>query len=644
MAFLTFIVATATASAVEITPLERPLVLSGRHPTAAFVFESDEVAPGEAFLSLELEWARRLAADRSFVTVRVDGQPLSTLNLDERGLGTQKVPLPELEAGEHVVELVATLWIDGDPCLFKHGEHAWLRVLETTRVSVPQSVKVAGELGVAAVVESWVGRSEPLVISTPERATAGHLAALLELEGLAVQVNVGTRLQRDHSSPDIVLRSGTVAELSTPRVEHGPVAAIVPRSDGRLVIVGVDAPSLADASYQLSLPEWRSRCPRRGVCWVDPAMNQEPDELDEPSVRVIDLTTIGMRQGWTARGPGRHQLKWVWNRPPSWNIAKGAGVELVMQGTDPDYLDPDSGITVSINGRPLATWRLHERVSTSTTQTLRVRVPESFWEEPAWVVDIDVFLVPSDDEACESETLGGVWLSLDPTSGLHVPREELDYGGIASFFAALTERPALESATVLAWSEAHAWASILAPLTAKLRARPWRLNDSEPDDGGPRIRYVSAHRNRRARSGTWSGFAPSDPIPRLKTAGTVWVGLEGSLLSLTAVPEFDDATYKAMRPDVRGWVGSEALLSDGRWFILNQAAAPLAARSVTRGSTSNGEVRAPEQAKLIQRIDTVWLILALALIGFMIWRWRRFDRTEAPSGLAIEQLSAKEKR
>lgn len=644
MLFLTLIVAGVTSQPDAIEPLERPLVLSGRHPTAAFVFESNETKHGEALLSLELEWAGRLAPERSFVTIRVDGQPLSTHKLDSRGRGTPKVPLPTLEAGEHVVELVGTLWIDGDPCLFKHGEHAWLRVLETTRISVPQSIEVAGELGVAAVVESWVGRSEPLVISTPERAAREHVAALLELEGLAAQINAKTRLQRDESSADIVLRSGAVSELGTLRVESGPIAAIVPRSGGRLVVVGVDAQSLSDASYQLSLPEWRSRCPRQGTCWVDPAAAQKPTELDEPSVRVVDLTTIGMRQGWTARGPGRHQLKWVWNRPPSWNIAKGAGVELVMQSTDADYLDPDSGITVTVNGRPLATWRLNEHVNSSNPQTLRVRVPESLWEEPAWVVDVDVFLVPSDDEACESETLGGVWLSLDPTSGLHVPREELDYGGIASFFAALRERPRLRLDAPLAWEEAHAWAALLAPLSAKLRARPWTIHQSEPAGEAPRIRYVAARRNRRVVGATWSGFAESDPIPRLKTAGTVWVGLDGATLSVTAIPAFSDATYEAMRPDVQGWVGAEVLLSDGRWFILNQAPSPLAARSVTRASSSNGESRPPEQAKLIQRIDTLWLILALALVGFMIWRWRRFDRAEAPSGLAIEQLSAKEKR
>lgn len=642
--------AAVNPSEATLEPFERPAVLEGASAAASVPVEIPANLDEGANIRIEVRWSASEVIDaaRSTLSVEVDGRPIRSVWLRELMTGASPksliVELESLEPGTHALGVRARLVVDGDPCLERYKDDAWLIVSEQTRVELVKSEREAKpRAGLATLPQRWRAAGPEVQLVPPRtRQDDDALLAALEVSDMLRSWGLVPRLAEvEEGRSRLELWTLREAEadghpLAAALVATPGATAIAGLDDrGDLTIIGRKGRDLARAARQLKSERLRSLCPQSGPCMLTESASASPSEMPSAAAtQVLSLAELGFERGWTARGPGRQLLRWVWTPPSDWSIENKPQLRLkAARSTHPQLDDERSSVTVELAGRPLASWSLS---SLDAEDTMAVTIPADAWGEPQWVLDVVTVLHPRDDTPCASVDDEAVWISLSPDSGLVVERTETAYDGFAAFErTARSMRPALVRPTEWTWDEALALSAVLWPLSTSTPAAAWEWAAPVGERNGLSIELRAASAKnlgalQELEDHWWGDKSTSLGVPLLASDSTVLLvhtrdpHSDGQLVSVGVGLDYDAAEFTP--PNFTQMTGHHAVWLDGHWVGLGGGAAVLDVRTVREpaAATSGQTPATSDQARAFRRLNAGWIVgSVLALGALLVWTRRR---------------------
>ncbi|MEM1025215.1 MAG: hypothetical protein AAGJ19_16145 [Myxococcota bacterium] len=384
------------------------IVLDGRRTSHDVPLTWDEATRPMAVL-LRLAPSALVALDRSTLTVRLDGQPLRSLRLDEAR--TLLVKLPGRSRGFHTLSLTADLRVDGEPCLQEYLEGAWLRIdMQVVRRH----------------------RRERSVLNIDELPRG--LRSFLSVEFKGTDTSTGTRLAllRAHLlsqdwSPHNPEESSSVHRLRMaldPKL-HKLLCAEIKAAGPNLHIAARDGSCLLRTVELLSRPSFRERCGPTSCRVATSSREATPSSLEtspaQPTLRTSRLRNMGLARGWEAKGIGSHRFVTTWTSSTH-HILEGQPrwvLDFSLGGRD--LLDLDaSAIIIKVDGVTTASWAIRRLRDGDH----RLDAPIPGGDEGAQSLEVLIIAEPAEDRRCAALPDGSVWFRLGAESGIEVERLE----------------------------------------------------------------------------------------------------------------------------------------------------------------------------------------------------------------------------
>lgn len=165
-------------------------------------------------------------------------------------------------------------------------------------------------------------------------------------------------------------------------------------------------------------------------------------------------------ENFTFNARGVRTITYSFNIPPGWIVTSDAYFEMVF-GNSALVDFEQSGINVSLNGRPIGSVRLDAETAKNSTNKVRMPLPEFAILPGTNQLSVQVILVP--DDFCAPPDMRGLWATIWNESVLNVPiiQQPIDFNitlGLADYPAPFVYDSELENtAFILPKNDLEAW-------------------------------------------------------------------------------------------------------------------------------------------------------------------------------------------
>ena len=640
---------------VEIPLTVQETQLLGVNAEARFFVTLDAVKDRATEPTLIISWARSRLVDprRSTVSVVIDGRVRQSVWLADLAQAEYTVPLTGLAGGSHVVSIRSSMWVDEDPCLQRYRNDAWFTIKPSSRISWERRVSASTRMAVNSIPESWLRLADGKT-----GIFLDHQAAL-DKEGIGAYLDADQLLRYWGYQPEKTKTDRTVGQLrlvtldrldkkheaALPLLENPDLRFVLAvDSNGVLNIVARDSASLREGLLLLADDQARALC-TDSLCLSGAQLPKAPFSLgvtssvneNNPS-QVWKLGTSGYPNGWQARGGGQHELRFVWQRPATWQVRESPMLLLHANVSGSVALDQQqSAITVRINERPVATYSLAQWRS----EQAQIRIPRDLWEAKEWVFEVVASLRPADAKACSLSEQDTAWITISPETSLIVPYQEQAFEGVASFFDEV-KKSALPGLTIENPSvdQLALVATILYPFVefkpykSAIAQRQWKVVDEQACASQPCIQVKSlppADSPLKLSKGQWKNAKGELHVPYISlqdTAGLFYLPkLKEQPSQLVIVPgETSSVDSIIDPPNYVGLIGRIALFAQ-RWHVLDirlkgqQGGEALLQES---NSESNKDKNISKEQASVRWLNFLWAGLSVLIVAAVIIRlWRR---------------------
>ena len=434
----------------------------------------------QADTRLELVYSHSplLLADRSTMTVSVNGQSLASVFLtkDNQAQARLAVPLPNaksvaaFDATGYYVQVLFHMRLTRDACEESQNAALWATVHGNSALMMPLGPSAATLMLRAApgLFAPGDAKTAPptLVLPTnpqPEELDAAAGAAF-QVGRWAAQAGTAPRLLVDTKpaadAPGIVVMAGgalpkddTWGALRWDGKAFTSDAGAIAENDGVLAIRAGAAPQLlvsgatpaAVAQSARALAQQPLTAIRSSSLVVTGAPAASPNGAWQEGAASFAQLGTGQRE---AVGPGEHRLDFAFERPAGWLLGAGGALDLVVASAASLRSDT-SWVAASVNGYDLGSQRLQPSADAAGLH-YRFALPEGVLNatidgQPVrqLVLQVRLFLdVPQ--RACEAITSDMARATLEPTSAWMLPHETfegLDLGRFPSPLASTAQSP-----------------------------------------------------------------------------------------------------------------------------------------------------------------------------------------------------------
>jgi hypothetical protein len=617
-------------------------------------------------IRLRLEWNVSGLVDpkRSVVNMLVNGQIRSTRKLSDLGGEDWQLNLRPLNAGRHELRVQVYLRGKDEDCI-PLPEGLWLTLLPSSRIegALPYSTSaVESSIAVKDFPQAWrtttvstptsSEESKPaisLLLDHPWDATtaAAYTQAQIYLARQGIRVlndakNASQSSAGDSRAGQLVLRVFDGLEPNHPARKRWAMAAdtrfvLHASAPNRLEVITKNATDISPAVELLANDALRALC-HESLCSSGVAATTGAQKApSNPTPDLLWSMALGDQpRGWSAQGAGVHKLRQVWVRPLGVDLQSDVNLFLAARASKAAQVDASqSSINIRINDQPLATYSLLDW----KTEHALVRIPESLWRAPVWVIDFEVRLTPRPQQRCSYLVQEDFWVALDPSTKLRAKFEYREAAGIAGFWQRASEKPTL----TLAWSEPGASApkrEQLAPFIALLQA----FGSREVDLAAPRWTFV----NQAACKGTacivlhpqqsstsvqerllpWRKAVGKtakdvDGLPDLSVAGTAviaWTPQDGSSAEQLHIVLGAPKEPSIPAPQLSGFNGPIAVHTDQwQFFASAEDASKLTERASGQGNVSLQQGR-------LRWVNLIWALMSVVIIvtlAMLYWRKKK---------------------
>lgn len=561
-------------------------------------------ASGGGNLTLRLEGSPLLRAAASSITVRVQGNPVTSARALP-GPQTLNVVLPPHRRGPAptglYVELDFELRLTDDPCEPNNDPGQWVRVdasssAEMSLVEVPLTLSDVHTMlrpALDAPVGFRVGQD------------ALHLAGAAAWSiGYATRTGNAPRITLGPSTRTVHVSSSRSPSLS------------LERADGALALHLRDDDTHR-AALALTRPErlWGTQ--------VDVKRAPRPEPVWRTGVATFDRLGFGTV---TARGGGVHDRRHSVVLPSGRHFRDGA--QLILDIAAASALRPEtSGVTVFVRDLPIGTVNLKDAVDGRMRTSLYI--PDGVLSatrhgDPVHKVPINLQLqVDAIDDRCDTVATDAIWLSVLPTSYIHLPSDP-SRADLSLFPDGLLDQPLfiiLPDTPSAALTEAALQLSAAIGATAAtVPSQPPQVRTSLPRDTNAHLIYLGAeddpHMPVAARAEVRPALLPAGTQPR----ATARIGRSsqssGYAMTLAGTPDgvLDFTRVLADAPALSGRVA--VLLGD-------EVHQPEAV--VQRSVAWNPQVLLPEDPTQPRRTGAA-ILLGAFLLGLILVLARVFQR------------------
>ena len=640
---------------VEIPLTVQETQLLGVNAEARFFVTLDAVKDRATEPTLIISWARSRLVDprRSTVSVVIDGRVRQSVWLADLAQAEYTVPLTGLAGGSHVVSIRSSMWVDEDPCLQRYRNDAWFTIKPSSRISWERRVSASTRMAVNSIPESWLRLADGKT-----GIFLDHQAAL-DKEGIGAYLDADQLLRYWGYQPEKTKTDRTVGQLrlvtldrldkkheaALPLLENPDLRFVLAvDSNGVLNIVARDSASLREGLLLLADDQARALC-TDSLCLSGAQLPKAPFSLgvtssvneNNPS-QVWKLGTSGYPNGWQARGGGQHELRFVWQRPATWQVRESPMLLLHANVSGSVALDQQqSAITVRINERPVATYSLAQWRS----EQAQIRIPRDLWEAKEWVFEVVASLRPADAKACSLSEQDTAWITISPETSLIVPYQEQAFEGVASFFDEV-KKSALPGLTIENPSvdQLALVATILYPFVefkpykSAIAQRQWKVVDEQACASQHCIQVKSlppADSPLKLSKGQWKNAKGELHVPYISlqdTAGLFYLPkLKEQPSQLVIVPgETSSVDSIIDPPNYVGLIGRIALFAQ-RWHVLDirlkgqQGGEALLQES---NSEANKDKNISKEQASVRWLNFLWAGLSVLIVAAVIIRlWRR---------------------
>lgn len=662
------------ASVLRVPLIPNPVVLRGRNTSSSVPLQAPRRSVPTAKSRASVRWqaSELVDLDKSSMTVSIDGRPVRTAWMSELDRadgegrdddsGELLANLGAIAPGPHLMTVSAQLVVDGDPCLERYAEQAWVTLTTESEVrhEAAQAWSSSGDL--RELPEDWRHDETGAVgLAVPQTMTPDSVLAIMEAAQVLHRWGLQPTLQiaEGETGPAIIVRSLDQPDAVAPalvqrlRAAPKPTRALIDLSGLQVTILARTAADLPRAVTQFASEHTRALCPVGEPCLLSASVGSraEAKEDDAQPAQVLSLTELGYAQGWTAEGPGTHELRIVWPRPASWTVEHRPQLRLNARVSQHPQLNREaSSVTIRLNGRPLATWHLAEP---QPEFTLAVGIPNDAWEDEVWVFDVVAHLRAADDVPCAAVDDDVVWFTLQPDSALFVDRSEALYSGIAGFYRDSEQRrPVLVWTEPRAWQDVLVWSTALLPFADQTPQGRWMWADDTRVPGTMRITFSSQSvppglevaRAWGRSEGWWLDTLHTFGVPMMDVDDAVLMsyGIDdrGQQLSIVAGPSVEPGDLVV--PPYATLRGRHAVWSNEAWTSLDIDTEPQRTQ-VVRRETPSGAPATPlavsERERVFRRLNAAWLFGALVVMSGLLIVLRRRGRSAPQDASDLETMS-----
>ncbi len=620
-------------------------------------------------LRLKLQWSISGLVDpnRSIVNILVNGQIRSTRRLSDLEREGWQLNLRPLSAGRHELRVQVYLRGNDEDCI-PLPEGLWLTLLPSSSIegASPLSTSAAEpSVAVKDFPQTWRTKavntaasavdSKPVVNVSLEHAWgASTSAAYTQVQVYLARLGIAVLKEANdanHVSPSdarvgkLVLRAFDRLEPNHPARQRWALAAdtrfvLHASTTNRLEIITKNAPDISLAIELLSNDALRALC-HESLCSSGSATAMSSEAPKTAILAPAENLLWSMAQGdqprgWTAQGAGVHKLRQVWVRPLGLNLQSEVNLFLAARASRAAQVDASqSSISIRINDQPVATYSLQDWKAEHAS----VRIPESLWRAPVWVIDFEVRLTPRPQQRCSYLVQDDFWVALDPDTKLRAKFEYREAAGIAGFWQRASEKPML----TLAWSEPGASApkrEQLAPFIPFLQA----FGSRAADLAAPRWTFVD-----RAACKTIACIVlhPQQPLTSVQERLLPWRQVVGKTTNdITGMPDLSAAGTAVIAWTPKDGGGSEQLhlvlgapkepsipaprlssfngpiaVHTDQWQFF--ASAEDASKNAERAS---GQGNVSEQQGRLRWVNLIWALISVVIVvtlAMLYWRKKK---------------------
>jgi hypothetical protein len=666
---LIFVFLTTGSALAQQSWLKSDVQLRGEqaaHSTAIYVAG---VAARPVQIEIPFAISSMVDRSRSLVNILVNGQILSTRKLSDVKSDTLTIQLRPLAPGRH--ELIVQAYLRGrEPDCLPFPEALWMTLLSTSTIQ-GASIRSAPEEILGAVVRDFPGvwrngaaqrapslpdgTKQFLSVSVDHSWGADTAAAIAQAQ--VYFARQGFELRTHSAASGLGAKEaghlGSLAFRDFDRLEpNHPARArwalsaatkyvLYTATSNRLEIITKGASGISEAIELLADDELRPLC-HESICGTQVRAGVSTDAaksiLSQTRSDLLWALGAGDRpRGWTAKGPGVHQLRQIWVRPVTLSLRSAVELQLVARASQAAQVDPGkSSISLRINDQALATYSLSAWKSSHAS----IRIPESVWAAPVWVIDFEVRLTPVPQERCSFLAKDDLWVAIDPQTRLNAKFEHVEPGGIAGFWLRGVNQPLVK----LTWRDKDRTHPSLDQLTSIVPFLQGLVGPSA-DPAGPRWAFsgkagceekacLVLHPPRSSSTDPaqllhWQELVAAIPKPAARmpdltisdTAVIVWSAPEGTSQEQLHIIWGPHTERGISAPPLSTFAGPIAVHTD-QWRVLastrvgDQASATQPPGS---GNTSQQQTR-------LRWVNLIWALLSVTIIvivASVYWRKKR---------------------
>ncbi|MBL4689559.1 MAG: cellulose biosynthesis cyclic di-GMP-binding regulatory protein BcsB [Nannocystaceae bacterium] len=659
------------ASVLRVPLIPQPVVLRGRNTSSSVPLRAPRRSVAKARSRVSVRWqaSELIDLEKSSMTVSIDGRPVRTawmsdLDNDDGpnvSAGDLLANLGAVSPGPHLMTVSAQLVVDADPCLERYAEQAWVTLTTESEVRHDAALPWISSGDLRELPEDWRRDDTGAVaLGVPLSMTPDTVLAVVEAAQTLQRWGLKPTLQpaKGGAGPAIIIRSVDQPDAVAPSllerlaVAPKPTRALVELSGLQVTILARTAADLPRAVTQFASEHTRALCPVGEPCLLSTSVNtgaEEEDDEQQPA-QVLSLSDIGYAQGWTAEGPGKHELRIVWPRPASWTVEHRPQLRLKARVSQHPQLDREaSSVTIRLNGRPLATWHLAEP---QPQFTLAVGIPNDAWADEVWVFDVVTHLRAADDIPCAAIDNDVVWFTLQPDSALFVDRSEALYSGIAGFYRTSEERrPVLVWTEPRAWQDVVVWSTVLLPFAEQTPQAQWRWADDTRGPATQRITFSSQSVPPGLEIARGWGRSERWWLDTSRTFGTPMLDVEDAVLlsygrddrgeQLAIVTGLMVESEDLVVPPYATLVGRHAVWNNEAWASLDTNTERQRTQVVRRTTPSDApadQLAVSERERVFRRLNVAWLIGALVVMSGLLLVLRRRGNSTTRDASDLETM------
>jgi|GEM_PF-3585634 len=582
------------------------LVLQGQHAAQTVFknFGAPELRPQSVTLTIRDVVLGSVDAQKSTLTVLLDGVPMKTLHLESTGPLEIDLGLPS--DGFHALALKAHLVPVTKHCVGSEDDTLWAKLVDAElawhQVAIPPKT-----LGVSELLNSWIPGSEVQILGALDETPGGALV-YLELASwltsrkvhLARKSEQVFEFQRDetlkHSTLEVKGRRVLLAGPSWKALQHVALGL----HDERMLKGCVGLKCFVPA--------------RNRTVSISPS-RKGLGTLDEV---VLELSDV-LARPWVSAGSGQKELDFSWTPPQDWTAKASPLVELFVR-MPTSFRTGVALVSLSLNETPLESWTLspQELSRSEGAILLTAAIPRELHEETNWNFRLSTRLKPFDDN-CAWVDPSTAWLVVEGRSRLVVPRRENRRPGIKSLLAAIPNRPKLSWEAPLSTATLMRLALLLKELPSPSVRRAWiwqkqcqnciKVLQSADATLPVRVKRVEGKRS-------WHAIDKDIHLPLIPIQGTAVLSQVEDVLLVTFGSSPSEP--RSTRSSFASWttlVGQHAIWSENEWIEWGETSISSTQETASRPDHSN-QSPSPTSTDGEPRY---WLanVLWIALIAFV---------------------------